>query len=486
MEAWTAFEAICQNDPDRLTRWLGLGDVARPSRGRRPPAGTDWRAGSFRSWRTTSLTVDSTADDEATAAVIMDFERVLPIWVRLWFPFWRPAARFARAAAAGAIDDLILPPPIPLHLAVHRTVDDYRASVGRSVGGGGRSTGYFDPRTRVTHVVASEDVDAVRTRRHEWTHALFASAVQTSIGRSTPGRRRDFWVVEGIAGYMESLTFDDAGSAVSGGWDASRLSFARHRLDGGPPGGGLIPVARLRDLGRDQALAGDDLAGWYTSAIATVHAAMHSDGGRHRAAFYRLVDDVYRCGRFAGDASGVNAIDTAEHVRVDGGFIVNHPTDRRLDDLSLAGCDIDADALAAIPSSDRLRWLDLSGIAVDSDGVARLVERPERLEQLALSRTAIDDGLSGLLSRTDGLRELDLIQTSVTDAATAALSGGSLQIVYLTATGIGDDTLSSAAKWSRLRRLDVQRTAVTDEALDRFRRARPDVELNPLAIRVGE
>ncbi len=65
-----------------------------------------------------------------------------------------------------------------------------------------------------------------RTLYHEATHQLFYESRPVA---AEVGWKANFWIVEGIAMYMESLRQED-GFYVLGGFDDQRLNAARYRL----------------------------------------------------------------------------------------------------------------------------------------------------------------------------------------------------------------------------------------------------------------
>ena len=72
---------------------------------------------------------------------------------------------------------------------------------------------------------AGKDSDD-RTMYHEATHQLFH---ESRLVAPAVGYKTNFWIVEGIAMYMESLRRED-GYDVLGGFDDERMNAARYRL----------------------------------------------------------------------------------------------------------------------------------------------------------------------------------------------------------------------------------------------------------------
>jgi Leucine-rich repeat (LRR) protein len=102
-----------------------------------------------------------------------------------------------------------------------------------------------------------------------------------------------------------------------------------------------------------------------------------------------------------------------------------------------------------------LRVLDISQTRISSAGLRPLADLP-KLERLSLWRAKrIDDRAAEHLARMRWLGTLDLSETNVTDA-----------------------TLGELVVLENLRRLYLSGTKVTPEAVERFRRERPDCEVS--------
>src|SRR5262249_25561269 len=95
------------------------------------------------------------------------------------------------------------------------------------------SIGFYSDSAHTAYLYASDDAYA-GTLYHEETHQLFHEMLS---GAHDPGRKNNFWIVEGIACYMESLAahrlLDDEpyGSYITlGGENGGRVPAARKRL----------------------------------------------------------------------------------------------------------------------------------------------------------------------------------------------------------------------------------------------------------------
>ena len=87
------------------------------------------------------------------------------------------------------------------------------------------TVGVYRDQPRRAYFFAGKDSDD-RTLYHEATHQLFHESRPVA---PNVGRKANFWIVEGIAMYMESLRQED-GYYVLGGFDDQRMHAAQYRL----------------------------------------------------------------------------------------------------------------------------------------------------------------------------------------------------------------------------------------------------------------
>ena len=113
-------------------------------------------------------------------------------------PAWRPAA----------------PKSHLFQVVYFRDRDDYNRSLRGAMPKLGMSLGVYVPKKRTAYFFAGKESDD-RTLYHEATHQLFYQSRRVSPELGSKG---NFWIVEGMALYMESLREED-GYFVLGGLD---------------------------------------------------------------------------------------------------------------------------------------------------------------------------------------------------------------------------------------------------------------------------
>lgn len=175
--------------------------------------------------------------------VAFELETFHAVWTQMFFPLWKNRQRWdatdpqgpARMVPAHSVPGRE-PVANKMRVVVFRNLAQYQSAL-RSEGPQiSKSNGYYSASLRTTFLLYAADQDrgdpatgeAQATLYHELTHQLFAEATDSKL-RTLPGERTGFWLAEGIACYMES-TILRQGYATVGGWEASRLQFARHRL----------------------------------------------------------------------------------------------------------------------------------------------------------------------------------------------------------------------------------------------------------------
>jgi hypothetical protein len=143
---------------------------------------------------------------------------------------------------------------------------------------------YLDT-ARTAYFFAGEDQDP-GTLYHEATHQLF---YETRPAAADVGRRDNFWIVEGIACYMESLA-EKQNYYTLGGMDAGRMPAARHRL---LEDTFYVPLAELVTIGLSDLQHDTRIAKLYSQSAGLADFLMHAETGRYREALVRYLSAIY-------------------------------------------------------------------------------------------------------------------------------------------------------------------------------------------------
>ena len=259
------------------------------------------------------------------------------------------------------------------------------------------------------------------TLHHEAAHQLFHEVGMSGNRlRHAVGLEQNFWIVEGIALYMESLQVHER-YHTTGGIDAHRLQFARHNL---LVEGFYVPLNQLVAMGREGLQSDQRIRVLYSQAAGLTHLLMDDQGGRFQEALMRYIKSVYR-------------------VRDDPNTLAM--------EIGLSNNELDKQYRQFLNVSDD----DLKRC----DGL-------QYAERLLLGRTDVTDGGIQFLSVSSGLQDLNLQGTRITNQTLEIISGCvQLQELDLSETSIGDPGLGHLEKLKMLKVLSCRRTPISDAGL---------------------
>ncbi len=337
------------------------------------------------------------------------------------------------------------------------------------------TVGFYHERARTAYFYHQQGADP-SVIYHEVTHQLFS---ETGRVASETGRDHNFWIVEGVALYMESLRQFD-GYWTVGGVDARRLQYARYRLF---HENFYLPLEQLVQLGRRELQEHPDIRPLYSQAAGLTAMLMDHRGGADLEALVDYLQAVY---------SGRHDPETLASV-----------IERSLDELDveyrgfLQVCDQDLIPLAAMPVArqlalghtqvtdrglehlaghSQLEWLDLGATQTSDAGLAFL-RNARQLKQLNLAGTQITDDSLPLIGHFTDLQILDLSGTQITDAGLTHLGRLSeLQELSVRGTAIGDAGLQHLRGLTNLEILDINDTRVTADGWQQARSAWPALQ----------
>lgn len=177
------------------------------------------------------------------------------------------------------------PAAIRHQVVYFRDREDYNRSLRAALPNIEISVGTYLDSMRIAYFFADKQSDD-RTIYHEATHQLFHESREVA---STVGRRWNFWIIEGIAMYMESLRKEN-GYYVLGGADDERMLAARYRLLNDHF---HVPLEQLSDIGMEKFQKDPKIATLYSQSAGLMHFLVHYDHGRYRDALVAYITTVY-------------------------------------------------------------------------------------------------------------------------------------------------------------------------------------------------
>jgi hypothetical protein len=148
--------------------------------------------------------------------------------------------------------------------------------------------GIYFPDSRVAHFFFDPDSDDDSTLYHEATHQLLTGS-RPMTGEI--GMRSDFWIIEGIACYMESFRKEGerftVGDPQHGRLQAARLHLVKE--------GYYVPLREFARMGMVafQSIKQPEIAKNYSQTAALTHFFMHYEDGRYREALIEHLSQIY-------------------------------------------------------------------------------------------------------------------------------------------------------------------------------------------------
>lgn len=306
--------------------WLAAGDVARYETGERL-AGSRWLsteedAARHREmkngWqvRTDHFLVTTNHSLEAAAELAARLERLHQVWRQLFAGFYLTENEVKRLFAGERQPRKQVR---PFRVYYYRDRDQYVEALRRRQPRIAETLGIYFDDMREANFFAEAEAGAggadgvgstggppVATLYHEAVHQLFQ---ETKPAAKRVGELANFWVVEGVATYFETLREHDDPTAgpyfTIGESDAGRLPTARQRLREGF----YVPLAELTQLGQRDVQRHAEIAKLYGHSSGLVAYLMDGENGRYREALVRYLDAVYSgrdTARSLAEAAGVD------------------------------------------------------------------------------------------------------------------------------------------------------------------------------------
>lgn len=434
-----------------------------------------WRRKSFYRIRTEHFQI-VTRDEVAGLEIAERLETLYAVWGQLFFRCWSDSSKLARAIdrrkpLLPAIKSRRL-----LRVVMFANRDEYNEFLQPRNARIGITLGFYEPAEQTSYFFAGED-SSVSNQLHEVTHQLFQE-VQSPVAPALQ-MQQNFWAIEGVAMFMESLQRRGPVASV-GGPTADRLQFARYR---GLQEQFMVPLAELVGLGRIQLQQDERIRRIYSQSAGLSHFFMNGQQGRYRDAFIDYLQRIYR----AGDRKDSLAKATnSTYETLDAEYLAYlNVTDTDLQEaqvlpnslrsLCLGKTKVTDEGLRHVGSQSELDWLDLTGTAV-TDGGVKFLGSSRNLRQVSLDRTQVTDAIVSWLADCAQLEELDLSNTSLTDEGVRQLGRHhSLKVLWLTNTAITDQSVATLSQLSSLEFLSVDGTGVSDQARQKLQQQLPNV-----------
>ena len=219
---------------------------------------------------------------EEGVALSRRLERLYTIWQQVYFTYHTSEAELAKLFTATAAQR----PTRKQHLVMcFRDRNEYSQALSPAQPNIGVTLGAYFDTTHTVYFFAGDEQDE-GTVNHEATHQLFQ---ETRTVAKDFAKRANFWVIEAVACYMESMVEQD-GYVTLGGFEEGRMPAARKRL---LEDQFYIPLAELTAIGVESLQRDDRLPKIYSQSSGLAMFLMHAGDGKYRDALAAYLEAVY-------------------------------------------------------------------------------------------------------------------------------------------------------------------------------------------------
>ena len=289
--------------------WIAAADVPRYESGERL-VGDRWtseavdaarHADMRNGWQVRSdhFQVTTNHSLEAAAELAARLERLHQAWRQLFAGYYLSEREVAQLFAGDRNSRALAR---PFRVFYHRDRGQYTNALRRRQPRIAETLGIYFDTNREAHFFAGEAAaggsptdsptagPAVATLYHEGVHQLFQESKPTA---KRIGDTANFWVIEGVATYFETLAEHPDPNAglyfTVGETTSGRLPAARERLKDGY----YVPLAELTRLGKSDVQRHAEIAKLYSQSSGLVAFLMNSEQGRYREPLVRYLQAVY-------------------------------------------------------------------------------------------------------------------------------------------------------------------------------------------------
>lgn len=430
-----------------------------------------WRRGRYWQIESQHYRITTSASAEAGVELAEKLESFHSVWQQVFFRYWSADESLAERLRGG---NARLGSRKKLAVVLFADREEYVEQLQKYEPQIAMSLGYYMKGEQTAFFYAG-DQSVEPTWYHEATHQLFQE-----LGNSIAdvGELSNFWIVEGIAVYMESLVAHD-GFMTLGGVDAERLQYARVRV---LTGEFYMPLDELVKLGREELQTHQDIRRLYTQAAGLAHYLMDGENARHRNALVDFISMLYLGRAGPNTLASRCGVDLESLDRAYAKFLVVRDEDlahlnppHAVKNLALGRTEISAAGIEMISGCTALEWLDLS-FTQTTDAAMSHITKATDLRRLNLEGTVITDASLDIIARFSKLEELDLSGTKITDAGIGALSKlKQLKVLWLTDTEVSDNSLDELRGLTQLEFLEVSKTNVTADGIEHLKQKLPQL-----------
>ena len=220
------------------------------------------------------ITADRLADGKLVGERL---EHLSNVWDLLFAEFIK------KEPSAASPNTIIEPAQHRLRVILYRNEKEYIDSLRSIEPGIERTNGLYHTPKKTAHFSSTE----AKILFHEGTHQILA---ERFFYEKRPAFRNNFWVVEGIALFMETLKIEDKRYKI-GNVLADRLYSAKvYRFERNHN----LPIRNLAAMSAVEIQSSKELQEIYSQSAALTHWLMFAEEGRYRGALFELLRQTYR------------------------------------------------------------------------------------------------------------------------------------------------------------------------------------------------
>jgi len=406
-------------------------------------------------------------------------EIVYSAWEQMFFSYWSNELQLAGYFDGGS------PSPVrkKFQVVLFKSRSEYVSYLEPVQPRIGITLGIYQFDEEKVYLFHDESEAAHATWHHEVSHQLFQEYRSAS---KEVGLNFNFWAIEGVAMYMESLRIFD-GYVTLGGVDASRLQFARNRYF---TGGFHVPIEQLAAMSRDDIQKSPDIGAIYSESAGVAQMLLdYSEDDTAGTPPWREPFIDYLKAIYLGRDRAHSLVETVKppatktydqlyqaFLTVGDDDILALPEGAPTTDLVLCRMqEITDTALARIGTFEKLRWLDLTQTRITEAGVTHLTGC-HSLRDLSLATTRISDDSLKTVGKLTTLEELDISGSPITDAGLVHLRQlSNLKVLRMAVTQITDEGLLQLAGLKKLEMIDARQTSITPQGIEQLKQSLPQV-----------
>ncbi len=455
-----------------LARAVNVRPRVRSGSGAQPDL--NWSPRSYLLVSTPHFNLLSKAGRGETLRFAVQLEQYYALWTQVFAEVWLQKGKLADAigdsrslAVRRNRFDVVLLQDRQSYLEMLSQAED-NASV---------SVGYYSPDARKSLFYISDDLQD--TLYHELTHQILAEGCDFKEAGEA-GKSHSYWMIEGTALYMESLS--DRGSLWSiGGWESPRLQTARYR---GVRDGFWPAMQKFASGTMESWKADPEIATLYSHSAGLTHMFMDGvvaeDSGREfmstLAAVYSGADSSLGLLKRLGNDDDTAKQRYQQLMTVDDEDVARlsrspWSTKAALQDIVLSGSTLNSDSWKVIAAnSEAATWIDLAYTNVSNAQLEQISASARWLTRLNLEGTRVNGESLQALAKLKSLRELDLSDCPVDDTVLKPVVGiPSLETLWLTRTSVSVASLPVLETLPKLQRCDLSGTKIPPEQQNKWK-----------------